>query len=582
MYHRFLLCFLACLFFNTAGFSQYTISLKAVDGSQKKLDRMAAELKLKKSFSDSVRAMKGLDDFRHGLYANGYLAATIDSMTRQSGHADVFVHTGEVYRLVRLSPGNVDEGILSESGLRERIYRNKPVSLRTLSSIQDKLLDWCDANGHPFAVIRYDSIQIGDNDLSAALHLELNRRITIDSIIVRGSSKLSTTYLYNYLSLKPGKPYNESLIKKIPNRIRELPMVGEVRPLGLSFHENSASLYLYLDNKRASQLDGIIGVNPDNSGNGKVNITGDVHVKLFSAFGYGELLDLNWKQPLPKTQDLQVRFNYPFLFSTPFGIDLGLAIYKKDTSYLELNRTVGLQFLLSGGNYVKAFYNNKKSTLLNTEQFENLTVLPPYADIKVNSYGTGVHFEKLDYRYNPRKGYVAELEGTVGRKNIERNASLKQINYDSLLLNSTQYTVKASGDYYFPVAARNVIDIGFQGGLLYGDETFQNELYRVGGLKTLRGFDEESILVSTYVIWKAEFRYILEENSFLFLFVNGAWYEREQRDVFVTDTPLGFGAGITFETSLGIFSLNYALGREFDNPILIRAGKVHFGLVNYF
>ncbi|MBL0343162.1 MAG: hypothetical protein IPP71_21210 [Bacteroidetes bacterium] len=68
----------------------------------------------------------------------------------------------------------------------------------------------------------------------------------------------------------------------------------------------------------------------------------------------------------------------------------------------------------------------------------------------------------------------------------------------------------------------------------------------------------------------------------MFLFVNGAWYERNTIDEYLSDTPFGFGAGITFETKLGIFSFNYALGKEFDNPIRFKAAKIHFGLINYF
>jgi hypothetical protein len=60
------------------------------------------------------------------------------------------------------------------------------------------------------------------------------------------------------------------------------------------------------------------------------------------------------------------------------------------------------------------------------------------------------------------------------------------------------------------------------------------------------------------------------------------YYERRQLDTFVHDTPMGFGTGITFETKLGIFSLNYALGKEFNNQIVFRAAKIHFGLINYF
>jgi len=104
----------------------------------------------------------------------------------------------------------------------------------------------------------------------------------------------------------------------------------------------------------------------------------------------------------------------------------------------------------------------------------------------------------------------------------------------------------------------------------------------LGGLNSLRGFDEESINASLFAIGKVEIRYVLEQNSFLQLFFNGAWYERNSNSGYVSDKPIGFGAGITFDTRLGIFSFNYALGREFSNPVQFRAAKIHFGLVNYF
>ena len=107
-------------------------------------------------------------------------------------------------------------------------------------------------------------------------------------------------------------------------------------------------------------------------------------------------------------------------------------------------------------------------------------------------------------------------------------------------------------------------------------------MYRFGGLKTLRGFDEASLLASTYGIGKIEYRFILETNSYLLLFFNQAWFENKGRETPVSDTPYGFGAGITFDTKLGIFSFTYALGSQQDSPIEFRAAKIHFGLVNYF
>ena len=213
---------------------------------------------------------------------------------------------------------------------------------------------------------------------------------------------------------------------------------------------------------------------------------------------------------------------------------------------------------------------------------ENITVLPPYADISLTSYGLGGHYERLDYRLNPRRGFTLEGTASVGIRVINKSNAIPEHLYDSMALKSTQYRADFSGDYFFPLGQRQVIDIGNKSGYLYGANLFTNELYRIGGLRSLRGFDEESIYATKYSIGKLEFRYLLEQNSFLFVFANAAWYENKSRVKDLEDTPYGFGVGINFETKLGIMSLSYALGKEFDNPVYFRNAKVHFGIFNYF
>jgi hemolysin activation/secretion protein len=237
---------------------------------------------------------------------------------------------------------------------------------------------------------------------------------------------------------------------------------------------------------------------------------------------------------------------------------------------------------LIGGNYLKLFYNNKSSTLLSTKGLEFLTTLPVYADVHSNMYGIGLKFEKLDYRLNPRKGFSVLANVSAGTKTIKKNAKLNPVVYEKLTLNSTQYNSDVELEIFVPVADRSAIKIGNQSAFLYGQSIFQNELFRIGGLKTLRGFDEESIFATAYSIFTLEYRFILEQNSYMYAFADGAWYENNAISKYVKDTPFGFGAGISFETKAGIFSISYALGKQFDNPIQLRSGKIHFGIVNYF
>ncbi|MEZ4739015.1 MAG: hypothetical protein R2818_06570 [Flavobacteriales bacterium] len=73
---------------------------------------------------------------------------------------------------------------------------------------------------------------------------------------------------------------------------------------------------------------------------------------------------------------------------------------------------------------------------------------------------------------------------------------------------------------------------------------------------------------------------MFEQNSNFFVFADQGWWENSAADEYVNDTPFSFGVGTIFETKAGLFSLTYALGKQFDIPIELQSGKVHFGFVS--
>ncbi|MEN8957125.1 MAG: BamA/TamA family outer membrane protein [Flavobacteriales bacterium] len=136
--------------------------------------------------------------------------------------------------------------------------------------------------------------------------------------------------------------------------------------------------------------------------------------------------------------------------------------------------------------------------------------------------------------------------------------------------------------YFIPIWKKATVLTRIQSGNIFGDNLFVNELYQIGGLKTLRGFNQQSIFASNYAIGTAEFRYLFERNSAIFAYFDYGFYENKSINDFATDTPFGFGVGTNFQTKAGIFSLTYGLGQQKGNPLLIRNGKVHFGFVSLF
>ncbi|MEO8732767.1 MAG: POTRA domain-containing protein [Flavobacteriales bacterium] len=513
-------------------------------------------------------------DLRSEMIAAGYLAASCDSCVHGNDTTRCYFHLGTQYRWARLAAGTIPQEIASASGFRERLYRDRPITPRQMAGLFEDLLDQCENNGFPFAMVQLDSIRQQGEGLSAVIDLTPGRAIVFDSVIVRGTVRVNPRYLQAHIGIRPGDPYNESLVQALNQRIKELPFITSKRSPYILFSPEETKLYLFLDAKNASSFNGILGVAPDPS-TGKVNLTGDVDLKLRNALHHGEAIALNWRSLQDKTQNLTLGFNYPYAFNTPFGVDLGLKLFKQDSTFLQVNSRAALEYLLSRGDKVSIFVNNASSQRLG----QQLVYMPGLADVKLTSYGLGLQRQHFDYLYNPRKGLGLNLEGSAGEKHSSTATYGDTV---STPQTSVQYVFDGNVTWHIPLGRRSTVRLVAQGGSMVNDQLYTNELYRIGGLKTLRGVDEASIYCSSYAIGTVEYRFLYEENGNFFLFMDQGWWEDSSQSPMKTDTPIGFGVGTSFETKAGIFGLTYALGRQFNNPIDLRGGKVYFGFTSLF
>ncbi|HMC98467.1 MAG TPA: hypothetical protein VKG92_12485 [Flavobacteriales bacterium] len=509
------------------------------------------------------------------LYGRGFLEASIDSCVTDSGVTRCHITTGRPYRWAHLSGAGIATEIASEARFREKLFTDKPVTPHGVQQLFEDLLKRSEDNGYPFARVSLDSIRQGDDGLYARVHLDQGRLVRFDSVVVRGSARTNMRYLQAHIGIKPGDVYNETLVAGVERRVRELPFVTQRQRPYVQFTAEKTKLFLFLDGKKASSINGILGIQPDPA-TGKVNLTGDLDLRLRNALKRGEAIDLNWRSLQDKTQDLRIHFNLPFTFNTPFGTDASLKLFKRDTTFLEINARGGLEYLLARGDKLSFFVNSKSSERLG----RTTSALPGLADVHVLSYGLGVERERFDYRYNPRSGHSLLVEGSAGRKRTTTAVLSEEEQPPDI--RTVQYQLDGKAVLHVPIKRRSTIRLAAQGGWMVNDDLYRNELYRIGGLKTMRGVDEASIYCSAYAIGTLEYRFVYEENANFFLFVDQGWWEDASQDLLVTDAPLGFGAGTTFETKAGLFSLTYALGKQFDNPVLLRGGKIHFGFVSLF
>lgn len=548
-------------------------------------DTTAVKLKPKYTFRQYKELEQFLFDTRARLINKGYLEASFDSLSRQGDTVFARLHTGKQYE--------VDYPVVYT---KRKAIKTAP-SLAGIDKQLQEQLRQLENNGYPFAKVSTDSVLLTDTSLTLQYAVEKGRFITIDSFINHGSSKITKGFIQNYIGIKSGKPYSESRIREIDKLLQKLPYATVRQPSSILFREEKADIHLYLDKRKVNSFDFLVGFLPG-SNNGKILITGEVRVHLQNAFRRGEEVFLQWQRLQPQSQMLDIRFNYPYLLNAPLGVNFTFKLDKRDSSSLDLAWQLGLPYMTKSNNYIKGFYKYFQTIILAADTtFAKLNKrLPNNLDAVNNQYGIQAYYESLDYLFNPRKGFELKITGSAGVKKIRPNNQITTLSdpfspefnyaglYDSIQKKSVKGDVFWMGNYYLPMGKkqRHIFRFGLNGGAVFNRDLLRNELIRIGGNKLLRGFDEQSIFASAYQIGTLEYRMIVQRNSYFFVFMDAA-YVRQKFDRKITqDFPFGVGAGITFETKIGIFGLTYALGQQKYQKMDFRNSKLHFGYVAVF
>jgi outer membrane protein assembly factor BamA len=354
-----------------------------------------------------------------------------------------------------------------------------------------------------------------------------------------------------------------------------------------------ARLDFGLEPRRNNRFDFILGILPRSDQTGRLLVTAQVNGEWRNALGQGEALRFQFEQLRPRVQSLDVGLAYPFLLNLPFGLAADLSLYRRDTSFLNLDWRLAVAYPLPRGQQLEAFWQRQQTNLLGVDSLllANSGRLPDTLDVRRSSFGLVWQAQQLDDRFSPRRGWSLQLGAGAGQRVLRRNQQIINLGYedyyDSLTLRTAQYRIDLSAAVYLPLGRRGVLMTGLQGaGLLGSAPVVANEQYRLGGARLLRGFDEESVFATRYAILTLEYRFLLTGNTYLYGFADGAWLDQRAAGLpagyIPTDWPVGLGAGITLETRAGLFGLSLALGQRRGQRFDPGAPKVHLGYVSQF
>ena len=575
--------------------TKYELNIRAIDKDSTILNTIG----LQNSFASRTSCVEYVNKLPSILQSKGYISASMDTLNYDSTSAQLVLFFGETYRWAQINTDHVNPSILNAVGWRTKTFPNKPMDFNQLQTWQEKIVDYLESKGHPFAKVYLDSVQIlEDNKVSAQLQVVEGPLYKIDSVRVFGNAKISHNFLQHYLEMPDGTIYDRERLQLISKKIMELGYVEEERPSDISMLPTGSVLNLYLKPKRSSQVNILFGFlpNSDQLGGNKLLITGEGNLNLKNALGAGETIGVSFQKLQARSQRLNLLYQHPYLFSSSIGLDFGFDMYRSDSVYLNVN----LQF---GANYI---FSPLKSAKLYLQHFQTIANgidtayvvenhrLPDVADVSSFNVGMDYNINTTDYRRNPRRGAELFISTTVGTKKIKMNNEVANLKdpydstfdfktlYDTVKLNSYQFRIKATAVKYFPLGKQGTIKTALNGGIYQSPNIFKNELFQIGGFKLLRGFDEESQYVSQYIIGTLEYHYLISQNSYFYTLADGGWARNNSQNTDVNHTYLSAGLGLAFESKVGVFNLAWAIGRRDDIPFNLRQSKVHFGFVNYF
>lgn len=497
-----------------------------------------------------------------GFYLNDF------SITSSSSRWDsVRVHLGQQFAGINLEMEGLTSSQLafispSYRALQSETHKMSP---NQYVAFMQRILAYFVDHGYPFCRVYLSQIDFDSTILRAKLCIEKGPHFAWKEIHMKNDFSISMNVIQNLIGIHVDDVYKESDFVAIEERIVQTGIFTVKKKSEVLFTENGAELFLYLERLKASSVQGIVGFQPNPTTN-QVTFTGDVQMRLINAVKQNETFQFAWKSIQPGTQSMQSSLSIPFLFKSPFGIFGEFQLFKRDSSYLDVKSTLGVQYQFQNGWQLRANYH-----FLNSSILSGLNVNPMFSkleSIRMNNYGIMLSKRKLDYIPNPSKGFSLLVEGQLGERKVQGQT-------ESVW--KTHFVL----DHYYPLAPRFTLFSQWQFDSYHASNIYENELFRFGGSNTLRGFDEESIFATTKALLTLECRFLLDRNSAVFAFFNQAYYENTAL-TYQKDHPYGFGFGISTGTNLGIFRLAYALGTQQNNPIQFNAGKIHLGYISYF
>lgn len=536
------------------------LKIKATDSSKiKTIDSIG----YKKWHQDFNSTNQEVISFMKKLERSGYIESKLQSFLKIND--SVFraeITLNNQYRTVRIFKDPSINYKFLKSETKNNTSDFFDIEIQYLENVLEGINKEISSKGDPFTVVQLVNLEkFNDEIIKANLKIEENAKRTIDSIIIKGYDKFPIGFLKHQIKLTNNMSFNlDNIISRTAN-FENINFVNQVREPEVLFTQDSTLLYLYLEKEQVNTFDGFLGFGTNEDTN-KIQFDGYLNLNLINNLNYGESLRLYYKSDENEQRTFDVNINMPFLFKTPIGITANLNIFRRDSTFQNAEQSFKVDYQVNLKNRMSLGISGLNSTNLAgatnlfIQDFKSTFYLAQFNHLSPQFYDL---LFPINFYFDLSTGFGNRTSG-----NTSINQTLIKIN-----------TFKI-----FNLNNRNSIFIRLDGASLFSDNYFENELFRFGGINSIRGFEENTLLANLYGVINTEYRYKLSSNLFVHTVFDAAYSENNITEI--NNKLFGFGFGFGLLTNAGLFRFNYSSAKTENQPFRFSDSKVHISLTTQF
>ena len=414
--------------------------------------------------------------------------------------------------------------------------------------------------GYSLANLQLINQQKNENSLFSELILKLNSKRNITDIVIVGYDKFPTGIKKAITKKAKKVTFNQDNLKQINDEFDKLQFVNQLKYPEILFTTDSTKIFVYLEKSKPNKFDGFIGFSNDDKS--KLTFNGYLDLQLQNILNTGEKFNLYWKNDGNKQTSFNIGTELPYIFKTPFGIKANLRIFKQDSTFQNTVTDLNLGYYFSYN--TKAFIGYQKTTSVDIQNTNSFS-LNDFTNTFLTSSFEHVTFSQDNFIFPERTKVFTKIG--FGSRTI---SSAK----------SNQFFGQLEVSHYFELNQKNSIFIKNQSYYLQSDDYIINELFRFGGINSIRGFNENSLQANVFSGIMAEYRYLVAPNLYVHSITDYGYFQDKTAEI--DDKLLGLGFGFGLFTKNGLFNLVYANGRTSDQAIKLSNSIVHISFKTNF